>query len=257
MEYLRSILINNFVVYTVNLSSQEGRENVLKLNLNTKKSSMYALYQGSDKLNVLNKLDAPFNMNSFAEFVVYLLELQEKITKKEEKFDKNSGKNKKKESFSNDVDPDLLTQAELIEHQKMQLKLLEQEEESKRKKVEDDKIKKEQQEKERNEKEKQDKKLKEEKLNSLPPEPTSDNSDSTLIIFRYPHSEQRRERRFMKTDKIQVLYNFVAALGNDMFEESNEFDLITPFPMKIYSDMERTLEEEKLYPNAVLQIREI
>ena len=42
-----------------------------------------------------------------------------------------------------------------------------------------------------------------------------------------------------------------------MFEENNEFDLITPFPIKVFNDMDKTLEEEKLFPNAVLQIREL
>lgn len=39
--------------------------------------------------------------------------------------------------------------------------------------------------------------------------------------------------------------------------ESDKYELIQPFPFKLYSDCEKTLEEEKLFPNAVLQIREI
>jgi hypothetical protein len=53
-----------------------------------------------------------------------------------------------------------------------------------------------------------------------------------------------------------MLYDFVDSLGTDIFMESNEYELIQPFPFRLYSDKEKTLEEEKLL-NAVLQIREI
>ena len=38
--------------------------------------------------------------------------------------------------------------------------------------------------------------------------------------------------------------------------EYNKFSLIQPFPFKAYTDMNKTLEEEHLVPNAVLQIKE-
>lgn len=47
------------------------------------------------------------------------------------------------------------------------------------------------------------------------------------------------------------------SLGADVFEESDKYELIQPFPFKLYNNKERTLEEEQLFPNAVLQIREI
>jgi len=39
--------------------------------------------------------------------------------------------------------------------------------------------------------------------------------------------------------------------------EGDKYELIQPFPFKLYSDFTKMLEEEKLFPNAVLQIREI
>lgn len=39
--------------------------------------------------------------------------------------------------------------------------------------------------------------------------------------------------------------------------ESDKYELIQPFPFKLYNEMDKTLEDEKLFPNAVLQIREI
>jgi hypothetical protein len=41
-----------------------------------------------------------------------------------------------------------------------------------------------------------------------------------------------------------------------IFEESEEFDIIQQFPYKVFNDMNRTIDEEKLFPNAVLQILE-
>jgi hypothetical protein len=67
---------------------------------------------------------------------------------------------------------------------------------------------------------------------------------------------RRSERRFYKTDKISVLYDYVDSLGNDIFMESDQYELIQTFPFVCYNDKEKTLEEEKLF-NAVLQIREI
>jgi hypothetical protein len=78
-----------------------------------------------------------------------------------------------------------------------------------------------------------------------------------LIVFRYPDGETRVERRFLKVDKIEMLYDFVDSLGTEIFEESNEYDLIVPFPFKAMSDKNRTIFEEGLFPNAVLQIREL
>lgn len=98
--------------------------------------------------------------------------------------------------------------------------------------------------------------LKNSKLKTLPIEPSADNPESTQIIFRYPDMSSRCERRFLKSDKVRLLYDFVDSLGSDIFVESDKYDLIQPFPYKCYNEMDKTLEEEKLL-NAVLQIREI
>ncbi len=127
------------------------------------------------------------------------------------------------------------------------------------KKIQEEKKKQEElkKQKEAEEKIKKEQELKDEKRKTLPPEPEEGNKEASKIMFRYPHTEQRVERRFMKTDKIGSLYDFVCTLGTEIFEESGEFELITPFPFKIYNNKEKTLVEEGLYPNAVLQIREV
>ena len=78
--------------------------------------------------------------------------------------------------------------------------------------------------------------------------------NSTLIVFRLPGGN-RVERRFNKKDKIDVLYNFLEFLEDENIKDNN-FDLIQTFPYVLYNDREKTIEEERLYPNAVLQVRE-
>jgi len=101
------------------------------------------------------------------------------------------------------------------------------------------------------------KKIKVEKQKALADEPASDNPDSAFIIFRYPDGDRRAERRFLKSHTVQNLYDYVDSLGSDVFMEGDKYELIQPFPFKLYSDFTKMLEEEKLFPNAVLQIREI
>ena len=89
-------------------------------------------------------------------------------------------------------------------------------------------------------------------------EPKEDNPDCTIICFRYPDGEKRIDRRFLKTNTIQNLYDYVTSLGKEIYteEENNTFSLYQPFPPKKYEIMENTLEQEGLFPNAIIQIKE-
>lgn len=147
--------------------------------------------------------------------------------------------------------------ASLIAQQKEEIENLERMENEK-KKVEEERIRKEKLEKEEKVKREQEilnKKIEKEK--QLPEEPAQGDPNSTHIIFRYPDGARRKERRFLKTDAVKILYDFIDSLGPDVFEESDKYELIQPFPFKLYNNLERTLEAEQLFPNAVLQIREI
>ena len=48
----------------------------------------------------------------------------------------------------------------------------------------------------------------------LPEEPTSDNTDSLELVFRLPVSGDKIKRRFLKTDDIALLYDFIDDLHN-------------------------------------------
>lgn len=74
-------------------------------------------------------------------------------------------------------------------------------------------------------------------------------------MFRFESG--RKERRFLKTEKIQILYDFIDSLGKEVFSESEQYELISTLPFKLYSQKDKTLQEEGLFPNAVIQIREI
>ena len=89
-------------------------------------------------------------------------------------------------------------------------------------------------------------------------EPDKDNPDICVISIRYPDGDKRKERRFLKNNKIKDLYDYIESLGNEIYtgDGNGVFSLYQPFPPKKYENMENTLEEEGLFPNAIIQIKE-
>jgi len=96
-----------------------------------------------------------------------------------------------------------------------------------------------------------------EKKKLLPVEPAQGDLNSTQIMFRFPDGENA-ERRFSRKDKIADLYNYIETLEGEsiVWNHQDKFDLVQVYPPSVYSDKDKTLEELKLYPNAVIQIRE-
>ena len=129
-----------------------------------------------------------------------------------------------------------------------------------------------QEEKEKKEKEEKMKQLEEEKKIKkyekeaeiarmiLAPEPDGNNPNACHIKFRLPDGEKMIERRFLKSDKISVLYNYVKSIGREIFVEPDTFDfniIVMGFPPKnLDNSKDNTLEKEGLYPNSILQIEE-
>jgi hypothetical protein len=90
-------------------------------------------------------------------------------------------------------------------------------------------------------------------------EPKEDNPEACHIKFRHPDGEKIIERRFLKTDKIASLYDYVKSIGREIFMEEDAFDfeLIGGFPPKSLEDKKsNTLEDEGMFPNFILQIKE-
>ena len=144
-----------------------------------------------------------------------------------------------------------MSDGEILKKQEEEMKSLERIEEEKirkKKREEEEKIKKEQEEKNQ----------KEFFTKQLPEEPSDDDPNKCTIMFRFPDGEKTVQRKFLKTDKISILYIYVKSLGREIYSDQNEnsFSLVQPFPFKNFNDLqENTLENEGMFPNAVLQIR--
>ena len=152
----------------------------------------------------------------------------------------------------------LLTDGEILTHQKYEMEELER-----KVKLDEEKQKQEEIEQENNKKKEEliEKEIQEkakEASKKVLEEPNSEDPDSTTICFRYPDGEKSINRRFLKSHRIQNLYDYVESLGEEIYneKENNKFSLYQPFPPKKYDNMENTLEMENLFPNAVIQIRE-
>jgi len=152
-----------------------------------------------------------------------------------------------------------ITDSFIRKKQDDEMKRLEEMEEEKERKE------KEEQEKKRIDEEKEKEKLKIEKEEKeifsqlIPPEPDDSNPDKCIIIFRLPDGQKNIQRKFLKNNKISLLYDFIKSLGREIYTEGqyNNFSIIQTFPFKNFEDkLNNTLEEEGLYPNSVLQIKE-
>jgi hypothetical protein len=172
-------------------------------------------------------------------------------------------KNKRKNYINNNSIPeDILfnefSNGDIIAKQKNDLAELERQVQKKEKEERERKLKEEQEKKLIEEKKIQYLKQIEEIKKKIKPEPNQNDPNSTLIVLRYPNGEQRVERRFLKTDVIEDIYNFVTSLGREIYTENDisGFSIVQPFPPKVFNQMNKTLEEEGLVPNAILQIKE-
>jgi len=151
-----------------------------------------------------------------------------------------------------------LSDAEILEKQKLDMEDLERKVEIKEEELKKQKLLEEQRKKEEEKKKEEEEKKLEELQKKVVEEPSEDDPNATIISFRYPDGETRKDRRFLKSHTIQNLYDFVNSLGKEIYseEENNKFSLYQPFPPKKYDEMENTLEKEGLFPNAIIQIRE-
>ena len=140
---------------------------------------------------------------------------------------------------------------EIRELEKQQEEKMRKEEEEKRRIIEEENKKKEREENYIKEAEKS-------KI-LLPPEPEENNPNCCKVILRYPDGDKTMERRFLKNEKVIHLYLFVKSKGREIFteEENNDFDLIFGFPPKnLENTKNKTFEEEGMFPNAIINIRE-
>ena len=170
------------------------------------------------------------------------------------KNDNNQNKNKIKDSIFG------LSDGQIFQKREQEIKELERQQEEKKRKEEEEKQKIIDEENKIKKRMEDYQKEAEISKKLLPDEPSEDNPDVCRIILRYPDGEKTIERRFLKTEKVNVLYIFVKSKGREIFfeQESNDFDLIFGFPPKnLDNSKNNSLEDEGLFPNAIIQIREL
>jgi len=244
-------------------------------------SYIFCKYESQKLIKVNGKMEGVFNLNLFIDNVLKSLpeaksnlkaSLKTSLKKsiifnynenaQEEDFN-SFGQLEEKNNFENDISiKDSiygLSDGSILKKREQEIKELEKEQIEKLKKEEEEK-------KKIKDKENQKKKLiedyeKEAEISKklLPEEPDEKNPDISQIILRYPDGEKTIERRFLKTDKVNDLYLLVKSRGREIFfeQESNDFDLIYGFPPKNLENSKNiTLEDEGLFPNAIIQIRE-
>ena len=153
-----------------------------------------------------------------------------------------------------------MSDGDILKQQEEEMKSLEKAEEDKKRKIKEEERKKKEEEENKKKEEIKEKNLIESIKKQLPEEPSDDDPNKCTIMFRFPDGEKTEQRKFLKTEKISVLYLYVKSLGREIYSEKNEtsFSLVQPFPFKNYNELQdNTLEQEGMFPNAVLQIRTV
>uniref|UniRef100_A0A5B7AK21 UBX domain-containing protein n=1 Tax=Davidia involucrata TaxID=16924 RepID=A0A5B7AK21_DAVIN len=80
------------------------------------------------------------------------------------------------------------------------------------------------------------------KETSLPQEPTSDDENAVTLLVRMPDGS-RRGRRFLKSDKLQFLFDFID-VGRGV--KPGTYRLVRPYPRRTFSDRESALTLNEL-----------
>ena len=281
-------IINNFifpdinkitVLFPIMYDSIIGNKLAKQFSCYNFPSYIFCKYQSQKLIKVNGKMEGLFNLNLFIDNVLKgLPEAQSKLKASlktslrtsiiqnynrndKEDNDKDDNKNDNNDSNKNNVKDSIfgLSEGQVLDKREREFKELERQQEEKLRKEEEEKQK-------IIDEENRVKKLKEDyekdaemSKKLLPAEPDENNPDACKIVLRYPDGEKTIERRFLKTERVRVLYYFVKSKGREIFfeDESNDFDLIFGFPPKnLQNSKYNTLEEEGLFPNAYIQIRE-
>ena len=246
---LMDILKKNCIIFPILSSSSNGYRIQNILDLDTSSPSIIFCHNNSnenifEKDNIIEQIKGTsININNFYNVLINSLS---KINKEKNSINENLNKYS---HLNNDIN--ILTDGEILQRQKDDMEKLEKDAQDMEEEI---KLKK-------NKKREQFEKIvkKAEILKKkFEKEPDKDNPDICIICFRYPDGDKRKERRFLKNNKIKDLYDYIESLGNEIYtgDGNGVFSLYQPFPPKKYENMENTLEKEGLFPNALIQIKE-
>ncbi|KAJ4976437.1 hypothetical protein NE237_001543 [Protea cynaroides] len=87
---------------------------------------------------------------------------------------------------------------------------------------------------------------------SLPREPASDDENAVTLLVRMPDGS-RRGRRFLKSDKLQSLFDFID-VGRNV--KPGTYKLVRPYPRRAFSDGESELSLRELASDHLLLLEE-
>ena len=287
----KELFLDNTILYPVIDQSLEGNNFVKELDCDKLPLFIICKYKNEESLAIIGKIEIPFNLSDFrdkileSELVFYNKDNVTQVKNNNNNSssinninedNKNSGissENNRREyipdyrdyEFEDEFGIDVnnipennmkMTDGQVLAFQELKLRELEKIEEKKQ--IEEKKLL----EEEENKQNIIDKEIEESKkiAVTLKPEPEDDNPDKCIILFRFPDGDRTVQRKFLKHDKINLLYDFIKSLGRDIFteKEHHHFSLLQTFPFKNFDDIkDNTLEQEGLFPNSVLQIKEI
>lgn len=288
----KELFIDNTIIYPVIDDSPEGDNFINELECTTLPMLIVCKYKNEESLAIVGKIGIVCKLSDFRDKIleselVYFKnsDIKKRNDNSDIKSNNNNINEEKKSQGRNSNNPgryapdigdydfeeeeglDFLynfqdnndikmSDGQVLAFQEMKLKELEKVEEKKQ--IEEKKLL----EEEQNYKDIIDKEIEESKkyAENLKPEPDDSNPDKCIILFRFPEGEKSVQRKFLKQDKIQLLYDFVKSLGREIFTEQDfhHFSILQSFPYKLFDDkLDSTLENEGLFPNSVLQIKEI
>ena len=250
---------NNFQSYKNNNSNKsESDYNKNNNNKISQKNNNILQNNDNNKIKEDKKEYIPdYRDYAFEDELVYnpVLDKYEKMSNVIQNLDKNDNVDNNNKFFERNIP---MSDKEIRQNQDEEMRELERIEEEKQKKIKEEMEKQKKLEEEEKERLKNEAEEKELFSSLIPPEPDDSNPDKCVIIFRMPDGEKNIQRKFLKTEKISVLYDYVKSLGKEIYsdEEYTNFSIIQTFPFKNFEDkLNNTLEEEGLFPNSLLQIK--
>ena len=256
-DSLTKEILSNKVIFPMYNECDIGIEMLKYIKIQKFPTMIVCKLKNKNAFSILNKTKN-FNIQNIRDTILEVVELLNPQNK--------NNNNKDSNDINQNYNINNMSYGDVIAKQKRDMEELERKERERNeqeKKLIEEKKKEEKKIEEENKRIEEEKKKLEEKIEilkkNLPSEPDDSNPDKTTILFRYPNGSSNIERKFLKNDKISLLYDFVDTLGRDIYTEDNyyKFELIQTFPFKRYNNKDKTLEEEGLFPNAMLQIKEI
>jgi hypothetical protein len=89
----------------------------------------------------------------------------------------------------------------------------------------------------------------------LPAEPPADAPNAVHLVLRTPSGE-RLERRFLGSNKLQILKDFIDSKSIDM-NLPEHYEIVCPFPKKTFNNFDITFEEAGLVGRSLLAIQSL